>query len=354
MAAYKELADKYPSASRGARGAVHGGAHRGEHRLLRQGGGAVRAAGQKYPQNPHAADALRSAGVLRQSLGQHDKAIKHYGEYAQALQGQARRQGGRVPGRPSCARSRRTGAAPPQRSPTTRRPTRAMPRTVEALAREADAYLKAGNDAERQGRGRQGAGRRSTAAASTHGKAADERGEDANYYAAAGALHPGRARLPRLRAPQDRRQAQAAGQGARGEGQALEEAKSIYLDVVTYQSPEWATAGAAAHRPGLRGLRQGDAQRAGAEGPERRREADVPRRAGEGRRRHRGQGASTPTSRATRKALQIGVYNKHTQAIRQALSRLAENEYPKEAEMRAVDAPGRAAHRARPHRRGAP
>ena len=34
------------------------------------------------------------------------------------------------------------------------------------------------------------------------------------------------------------------------------------------------------------------------------------------------------------KALQIGVYNKHTQAIRQALSRLAENEYPKENEAR--------------------
>jgi hypothetical protein len=34
------------------------------------------------------------------------------------------------------------------------------------------------------------------------------------------------------------------------------------------------------------------------------------------------------------KALQIGVYNKHTQAIRTALSRLAENEYPKENEVR--------------------
>jgi hypothetical protein len=34
------------------------------------------------------------------------------------------------------------------------------------------------------------------------------------------------------------------------------------------------------------------------------------------------------------KALQIGVYNKHTQTIRQALTRLAENEYPKEAELR--------------------
>ena len=35
------------------------------------------------------------------------------------------------------------------------------------------------------------------------------------------------------------------------------------------------------------------------------------------------------------RALQIGVYNKHTQKIHEALSRLAENEYPKEAELRA-------------------
>src|SRR4029079_10105815 len=49
--------------------------------------------------------------------------------------------------------------------------------------------------------------------------------------------------------------------------------------------------GAAADRPGLRGLREGEAKRAGAEGPERRGEADVPRRAGEGRRGDRGQGA---------------------------------------------------------------
>ena len=53
------------------------------------------------------------------------------------------------------------------------------------------------------------------------------------------------------------------------------------------------------------------------------------------------------------KALTIGVYNKHTQTIRQALSRLAENEYPKEAEQRLSHPPRRAAHRPRPHRRGA-
>jgi len=40
------------------------------------------------------------------------------------------------------------------------------------------------------------------------------------------------------------------------------------------------------------------------------------------------------------KALTIGVYNHHTQAIRQALSRLAENEYPKEAELRLSTRPG--------------
>jgi hypothetical protein len=40
------------------------------------------------------------------------------------------------------------------------------------------------------------------------------------------------------------------------------------------------------------------------------------------------------------RALQIGVYNKHTQTIRKALSRLAENEFPKEAELRLSTRPG--------------
>ena len=53
------------------------------------------------------------------------------------------------------------------------------------------------------------------------------------------------------------------------------------------------------------------------------------------------------------KALQIGVYNKHTQAIRQALSRLAENEYPEGERGPPDGAHGRAARDARADRRGA-
>jgi tetratricopeptide (TPR) repeat protein len=39
-------------------------------------------AAERYPNGPHGADALFNAGVLRQALGQPKKAIQHYGTYA--------------------------------------------------------------------------------------------------------------------------------------------------------------------------------------------------------------------------------------------------------------------------------
>ena len=113
----------------------------------------------------------------------------------------------------------------------------------------------------------------------------------------------------------------------------LEQAKGIYLDVVTYQSPEWATAGL---------LRIGQGYEAYAKAM---RNAPVPKDLNEEEKQvYRDElekvvvviedKAIDAYKSGYAKALQIGVYNKHTQAIRQALSRLAENEYPKENEVR--------------------
>ena len=37
---------------------------------------------QRYPQSKHAAESLRNAAILRQTLGENEKAIRHFGEYA--------------------------------------------------------------------------------------------------------------------------------------------------------------------------------------------------------------------------------------------------------------------------------
>ena len=119
----------------------------------------------------------------------------------------------------------------------------------------------------------------------------------------------------------------------------LEEAKSIYLDVVTYKSPEWATASL---------LRIGQGYEAFAKAM---RNAPVPKDLKEDEKQmYRDElekvivviedKAIDAYKSGYARALQIGVYNKHTQAIRQALSRLAENELPQGGRAAAPTWPG--------------
>jgi len=114
----------------------------------------------------------------------------------------------------------------------------------------------------------------------------------------------------------------------------LEAAKQIYLDVVTYQSPEWATAAL---------LRIGQGYEAFAKAM---REAPAPRDLNADEKQvYRDElekltvviedKAIEAYKTGYAKALDIGVYNQHTQDIRRALSRLDEASYPRELEMRA-------------------
>ena len=220
VAAYKELADQYPQASE-APEALFTAARIEENIAYYDKAAALyEQLASRYPQNTHAADALRSAGVLRQSLGQHDRAIKHYGEYARRFKDKSDAK--EVAFHVGLVREEQKDwkqAATAFADFAHTYPGDA--KTIEALTREADAYLSAGNDAKAkeaaakalalysggaQGRARQGRrqGRR----------------RRRDLLRGAGALHPGRAGLSRVRAHQDRRQAEAAGQGAGGEGQA--------------------------------------------------------------------------------------------------------------------------------------
>ncbi len=335
VAAYKELADKYPSASE-APDALFTAA-RIEENVAYYDKAAVfyEQLAQKYPQNPHAADALRSAGVLRQSLGQHDKAIKHYGEYAK-----------RYKEKPDAKQVAFQAAVVREDQKDWRGAAAAFgayaktyagdARTVEAHAREADAQLRAGNDGAAKD-----AAAKALSAFNGGGKhhKANESAEDSNYWAAEARYIQGELVFhdyERIKiAGKPRQLAKVLEEKAKR----LEEAKAIYLDVVTYKSPEWATAGL---------LRIGQGYEAYAKAM---RNAPVPKDLNaEEKQLYRDELEKVVVviedksldayKSGYAKALTIGVYNKHTQAIRQALSRLAENEYPKEAEQRLSTRPG--------------
>ncbi|HVV52679.1 MAG TPA: tetratricopeptide repeat protein, partial [Polyangia bacterium] len=174
VAAYKQLADKYPSSSEAPEALFTAARIEENIAYYDKAAGLYEQLASRYPQNAHAADALRSAGVLRQSLGQHDRAIKHYGEYAR-----------RYKDRPDAKDVAFQAAVVREDQKDWRGAAASFAafskvypgdvKTVEALAREADAHLKAGND---------GAARETAAKAlavyKQHGKGSDE----GLYYAA--------------------------------------------------------------------------------------------------------------------------------------------------------------------------
>ena len=334
VAAYKELADKYPSASE-APDALFTAARIEENVAYYDKAAAFyEQLAQRYPQNPHAADALRSAGVLRQSLGQHDKAIKHYGEYAKRYKD--RSDAKQVFFQAAVVKEDQKdwrGAAASFGAYAKSYPGDA--RVVEAHAREAEAQLKAGND----GGAKDAAAKALSAFSGGKHHKANDSAEDASYYAAQARYIQGELvyhEYERIKiAGKPRQLAKVLEEKAKR----LEEAKSIYLDVVTYKSPEWATAGL---------LRIGQGYEAYAKAM---RNSPVPKDLNaEEKQMYRDElekvvvviedKALDAYKSGYAKALTIGVYNKHTQTIRQALSRLAENEYPKEAEQRLSTRPG--------------
>ena len=133
----------------------------------------------------------------------------------------------------------------------------------------------------------------------------------------------------------------------------LEEAKQIYLDVVTYQSPEWATAAL---------LRIGQGYEAYAKAM---RNAPVPKDLNEDEKQvYRDElekvvvviedKAIDAYKSGYARALQIGVYNKHTQQIRAGALAARRERVPEGGRAARGDPRRRAARLARAHRGGPP
>ena len=351
VAAYKELADKYPSASE-APDALFTAA-RIEENVAYYDKAAVlyEQLAQKYPQNPHAADALRSAGVLRQSLGQHDAAIKHYGEYAQALQGQvatprtvAFQAAVGARGSEGLARRRRQRSAPTRRpTPATRAPSR------RTRARPTPSSRRATTRAPRTPPAKALAA--FTAAASTTRRV--ESAEDANYWAAEARYIQGELVFHDYERIKIAGKPQQLAKVLEEKAKRLEEAKAIYLDVVTYKSPEWATAGL---------LRIGQGYEAYAKAM---RNAPVPKDLNADEKQMYRDELEKVVVVIEDKALDAykSGYAKalHDRRLQQAHAgdpagavAPRRERVPEGGRAAPLDPPGRAAHRARPHRRGAP
>jgi tetratricopeptide (TPR) repeat protein len=338
VAAYQDLAMKYPSATEAPEALFT--AARIEENIAYYDKAATlyEQLAQKYPQNSHAADALRSAGVLRQSLGQHDRAIKHYGEYAKRYKD--RSDAKEVAFQVALVHEdQKDFRAAAQSFAAFSKVYPNDSKTVEALAREADAYFKAGNESAAKEAAAKALAAYNGGGRGKHGKPAVAVGEEASYYAAQARYIQGELVFHDYERIKIAGKPKQLAKVLEEKAKRLEEAKAIYLDVVTYQSPEWATAAL---------LRIGQGYEAYAKAM---RNAPVPKDLSEEEKQvYRDElekvivviedKALDAYKSGYAKALQIGVYNKHTQTIRQALSRLAENEYPKEAELRLSTRPG--------------
>jgi cellulose synthase operon protein C len=322
VAAYKALADRFPKNSE-APGALMTAARIEESIAAYARAAAVyEQVAKKYPQSSDAPQALRQAGLLRQTLGQYDRAAAHYGEYEKQFKGRPEtRQVAFQKGLVMVERRDWKGAAAAfgdyarhyDRDPT----------VVEALVRKGEAHLKLGDD---------GTAREAFAKALAEHKSL-RRTEDTAPAAAQARYLQGELvfrEYERVKIAGKPRQLRRA---LEEKAKLLDEARKVYLDVVSYRQPEWATAAL---------LRVGQGYEAFAKAL---RGAQVPRElSSEEKRLYREElekqviviedKALDAYRSGYAKALEIGVYNKHTRALRVALSQLDQGEFPKDVEAR--------------------
>jgi len=329
VAAYKELADKYPQAPEAPDSLFTAGHIEESIASYDRAVVLYEQVYSRYPQSKHAAEALRNAGILRETLGDNDKAVQHYAEYAR-----------RHKDRPEAKELAFQAAVVREKQQDWRAAGQAFedyvrahpgdPRTVEALTRAGAAFVKAGND----GKAKDALARALALANGRGKKPASTLDAEARSWAAQARYLQGDLVFKEYEHIKIAGKPKVLAKVLDEKAKLLEQSKQIYLDVVTYQSPEWATAGL---------LRIGQGYEAFAKSM---RQAPVPRDLNaEEQQVYRDElekltvvvedKAIDAYKSGYNKSLEIGVYNKHTQEIRAALTRLDESNYPKELESRA-------------------
>lgn len=319
-AVYQAIADKYPQSAEAPESLFIAGRIE-EHLSFDDKAAAVyEQVAQKYPQSKHGADALRNAGILRQGLGQFDKAAAHFAEY-----------GKRYKDRPDARAvvfqvgllhaERKDHKSAAAAFADYARTYSGDGKALEALVRASEANVEIGND---------GKAKELLKDVDAKKKVADA---DAKYWLAEGRFLQGELVLrssERIKiAGKPKQLAKALDEKAK----LLDQARTVFLETVALGVPEWATA--ALERIGHGYESFAKAMRGAA----------VPKELNqEEQRLYREEleklvvviedKAIDAYKSGYTKALELGVYNKHTQAIREALTRLAEGEYPAEHEAR--------------------
>jgi outer membrane protein assembly factor BamD (BamD/ComL family) len=276
----------------------------------------------RYPQSPQAPAALRAAGILRQTMGQTDKAVAHYAAYEKQFKGRPEtRDIAFQKGLLMLEKKDWKGAAGAFAEFAHSYPD--DPRVIQAWVREAEGHMKSGSDSK---------------AKETLGRAlayyrSHRKDEDAALYAAEARYQQGELIFREYEAIKIAGRPRQLSRALEEKAKLLDEAKKVYLDVVSYRVPEWATAAL---------LRVGQAYASYAKAI---RNAKVPRDLNkEEQQIYRDEleksvvviedKALESFRSGYAKALEIGVYNKYTRALREGLAELAQNEFPRDAESR--------------------
>jgi TolA-binding protein len=321
---YGKIIDKYPSSSEAAPAAWSAGKLYEASVQWAEAAKYYTILADKYPKDAHAADALYNAGILKEHLGDTQGAIAAYGEYARRHKERedARKVAFRI-GAVIADSGQHEGAARAFADFVRQYP--AGPDTVEALERQGEELIKAGQE-----RRAEDPLKRCIAMY----KKSPTKGGPATNAAAHARYLEGEAIFRDFERVQLAKDARRLKKTLDEKSALLEKAKAAFIDVVTFNDPEWATA--ALYRIGEGYERFSKALR----------EAPIPPGLDEQSQQvYREElekvvvvveeKAIDSYKNGYKKALDLNVYNEFTQKLRQALGRLSDQEYPAENEARA-------------------
>jgi TolA-binding protein len=231
---YMTLAQRYPKSSLAEQSGFTAARVLESVASFEQSAEAYELVATRYPNGTHGADARFNAGVLRQALAQPKRAIEHYAVYARRYR-RTQKDAEEVAFRVGVVREEAGDHARAERA--FGEYARSYPRGAHAL----EAIMRAGRCAYRQGQ--LGRAERRFAEAIARWKRAPAAEKRAQLAAAAEARYFQGELIYRKydRISLDVRP-RALGRTLKQKMKLLDEASTIYLDVVEYRDPEWATA----------------------------------------------------------------------------------------------------------------
>jgi tetratricopeptide (TPR) repeat protein len=323
---YLALAAAYPKSNLSAKAAFTAGKVYESVAYFDRAAEAYEVVIKDFPQSEQSADALFNAGVLRQALGQNDQAIAHYNDYAKRFR--QRNDVTEVAFRigvvyENAGKHQEAAAAYRQYLKTYRKSGLHM---VEAHTRAGRAELQSGDV-------KQAADHFDTAL-KTYRKLAGKARAAEQGWAAEARYYQGELIFRRFERIQLDVKPRMLRRTLDSKTKLLAEAQDVYLDVVDFGDPQWATA--ALYRMGRIYEEFAESLRGAPTPPGlSEQEAELYRQELEVYVVEIEDQAIQLYTAGYRKALELGVYNQYTSQIREALGKLDSANFPPSAEARA-------------------